>query len=177
MADGTTHVWAHGTAVQYNHKEADQQILDVNYTSNGFEIKTTSDSPLTSSIKVYLPIPTPAAISDALMSFKFLKFHFSTPEGAAITNLRLVRNNSVEFEMADLANDLPLRRNFLVDGMGWGPPTSTLTLVGEALCLEITIFFGNIDNPNEPVPNGGNNDPVIIAGAGVQLRHKKFEYE
>ena len=181
MADGLTHVWTHGTAVQFNEHDTNPgrspmyEHLDVFYTSDGCEIAPPRDGYSSNwELIVYLPIPTPPAISDALTSFHALGFRYRTLGEATISKFRLVRNNGIEYAMADL--HFPLEGDSL-QGLRpgenyWNPLYPNNNLIGGGrgscgVCLEIIINFKPSDNPAS----------VLIAGAGVVFKHKKFDYE
>lgn len=170
MANGIVHIWAHGTSTKYNRKEADANDIAVSYTPNGIELKPRTIGGRAGNIKIFLPITVPSAISDAVTSFQRLNLHYRiTGVDACIAGLRLLQNDTTEFAMADLHNDLPLTHDYIVNKSSWGPPTSGLPLVGNSLCLEIFVIIGR-DTQDIPAL-------VTIEGANLKLTHKKFDYE
>lgn len=177
---GLTHIWAHGTSIQYNIKDADPKNIEVLYTPNGFELKKTpSEDEIGSNqifnptvITVFLPITLPTAISDAIQHFSSLILQYRTKgSGAKINNIRLVRNNVTVFSVGNLNTDLD--DDFITNGgRVFGTLNNPYIPIGESLCVEITIVFQEI--PREVDPRHPN--PVIIAGAEIISEQKKFDY-
>ncbi|PGE16340.1 hypothetical protein COM64_20520 [Bacillus toyonensis] len=184
MTDAFTHVWTHGTAVQINKNEMEGPTpsylhLDFTYNGDGFEIAPPKVGGIYFSdwiATVYLPIITPATLSDALTSFYALHFRYKTQGTGEITSLRLLRNSGIEYATDQLLNNLPLCGDYLngqqLGKNYWTPlhPNSNLIDRG-GLCLEIIIQFASSEDPHQEPPF------VRIAEAGVIFQHKKFDYK
>lgn len=184
MANGFTHIWVHGTAIQYNKNDTSGPTpyyahLETMYNNNGFEIRRMSDNNNTRwEPMLYLPLITPSAISDALTSFQSLTLKYKTQGKACITSLRLFRNRGIEYALDGILKNLPLKGDLLKNlqhGKNyWTPlyPNNNLIANG-GLCLELNLLF-EPDNPDNPsyIP-----DSVIIAEAEIVFQHKKFDYE
>ncbi|PGE16338.1 hypothetical protein COM64_20510 [Bacillus toyonensis] len=177
MVNALTKGWAHGTVAQYNQKEADSEKMDVSYTSNGVVINRLSGggSPVDGQegkeefgegkIALFFPITVPSSISDAVQKLEGLKLHFSTDgTRGRIESLRLLRNNSDVF---NLTGPLSLVGNFLKNGMDFDADSPLFT----SICLEIVVKFPGGIYPVQ------NNPPVIIEGAGIISKQKKFGYK
>ncbi|EMX0193196.1 hypothetical protein AAFX88_004222 [Bacillus cereus] len=170
MSDAYTHIGAHGTSVQYNRKEADEQKLDVSYTPNGIEFKRliqdSGEKLPNAVITVFLPITSPYKISDTMIGFANLKFYFSTKDGGEIVKLKLVGSWNQLLELCDMPKDLPLKDDFIIKGMEWGPCSIPPYFATESLFLEITIRI-----PPNPTAT------VLIAEAAVIFHQQQFDYE
>ncbi|PGE16339.1 hypothetical protein COM64_20515 [Bacillus toyonensis] len=175
MPDAYTYIWAHGTAVQYNQKEAAKKNIEISYTPNGTELKRkTPDAGVelaNTEITVFLPVISLYRISDEMTGFVNLNFRYKAQGGACISDLKLFARDK-ELELCDIGNDLTQIANnsldvdFIAQGLDWGPCSIPPYFGAETLFLKLNIVLRK-----------SLTSSVLIAEAGVRFYQQKFKYE
>lgn len=168
-----TDVWAHGTSIQYNQKEADLGKIDVSYTPSGIElmriISNRGKEVLPKSVmNLFLPITIPTRISDAVQHLEGLKIHFTTEDSKAkIIDLRLLKNDSQVFNLTGSVTLNGITGDFMENGLEFDSNSSLFS----SLCLQFVIEFEEGTYEKDKIKS------VIIASAKIVSKQKKFDYD